>query len=67
MWVMKPQDVKPGDGTTVGISLKTADNTMGEVVVTAMDIKRNPRELGYSVQKVEGARNTGNTKRKFSE
>ena len=28
---------------------------MGEVVVTAMDIKRNPRELGYSVQKVGGA------------
>lgn len=48
-------EVKPGDGSTVGISLKTADNTMGEVVVTAMDIKRNPRELGYSVQKVSGA------------
>jgi TonB-linked SusC/RagA family outer membrane protein len=49
------EDIKPGDGATVGISLKTADNTMGEVVVTAMDIKRNPRELGYSVQKVSGA------------
>ncbi|MEO7923131.1 MAG: TonB-dependent receptor [Chitinophagaceae bacterium] len=46
-------DIKP-DGGTVGVSLKTADNTMGEVVVTAMDIKRNPRELGYSVQKVSG-------------
>jgi TonB-linked SusC/RagA family outer membrane protein len=46
-------DVKPGDGN-IGVSLKTADNTMGEVVVTAMDIKRNPRELGYSVQKVSG-------------
>ena len=44
-------DVKPGSGETVGISLKTADNMMGEVVVTAMDIKRNPRSLGYSVQK----------------
>lgn len=48
-------DVKPGSSETLGISLKTADNTMGEVVVTAMDIKRNPRELGYSVQKVGGA------------
>ena len=47
-------DVKP-EGSTVGISLKTADNMMGEVVVTAMDIKRNPRELGYSVQTVKGA------------
>lgn len=48
-------DVKPGTGATVGITLKTADNTMGEVVVTAMDIKRSPRSLGYSVQKVDGA------------
>ncbi len=48
-------EVKPGESATVGISMKTADNTMGEVVVTAMDIKRNPRELGYSVQKVSGA------------
>lgn len=46
-------DVKP-DGNTVGINLKTADNTMGEVVVTAMDIKRSPRSLGYSVQTVKG-------------
>ena len=48
------EEIKPGDGATVGISLKPADNMMGEVVVTAMDIKRNPRELGYSVQKVKG-------------
>lgn len=48
-------DIKPGDGATVGVSLKTADNTMGEVVVTAMDQKRNPRELGYAAQKVNGA------------
>jgi len=48
-------DIKPGDGATVGVSLKTADNTMGEVVVTAMDQKRNPRELGYAAQKVSGA------------
>ncbi len=48
-------EVKPGDGGTVGVSLKTADNMMGEVVVTAMDIRRNPRELSYSVQKVSGS------------
>jgi TonB-linked SusC/RagA family outer membrane protein len=47
-------EVKPGGGDMVGITLKTADNTMGEVVVTAMDIRRNPRELGYSVQTVKG-------------
>lgn len=48
-------EVKPGDSGTVGISLKAADNTMTEVVVTALDIKRTPRELGYSVAKVSGA------------
>jgi TonB-linked SusC/RagA family outer membrane protein len=47
-------EMKPGSGE-VGISLKTADRMMDEVVVTAMDIKRNPRELSYSVQKVSGA------------
>src|SRR5689334_18573236 len=49
-----PIDIKPGNDNTIGISLKPADNTIGEVVVTAMDIKRNPKELGYSIQKVGG-------------
>ncbi|NBX12195.1 MAG: SusC/RagA family TonB-linked outer membrane protein, partial [Chitinophagaceae bacterium] len=48
-------DLKVGSSDNVGVSLKTADNTLGEVVVTAMDIKRNPRELGYSVQKISGS------------
>jgi len=47
-------DFKPGDAAAVGITMKTADNTMGEVVVTAMDIKRAPRELGYSTQTLKG-------------
>ena len=51
----QPQDVKLGTGDTVGITLKVSDKTMGEVVVTAMDIKRSPRELGYSVQTVKGS------------
>ena len=50
----QPMDIKP-EGNLVAVSLKPSDNTIGEVVVTAMDIKRNPRELGYSVQKVGGA------------
>lgn len=50
----EPQEVKPGDGNTLGISLKATDGTLGEVIVTAMDIRRNPRELGYSVQRVGG-------------
>lgn len=48
------REVKPGEGNTLSLNLKATDGTLGEVVVTAMDIKRNPRELGYSVQKVSG-------------
>ena len=36
------------------VTLSTASGVLGEVVVTAMDIKRNKRELGYSVQSVGG-------------
>ncbi len=50
----EPQDIKPGTATSIAISMKPTEGSLGEVVVTAMDIKRNPRELGYSVQKVDG-------------
>lgn len=36
------------------ITLTASDAQLQEVVVTALDIKRNPRELGYSVQRVNG-------------
>lgn len=49
----EPRELKP-DGNTVSINMKATEGTLGEVVVTAMDIKRNSRELGYSVQKVDG-------------
>jgi TonB-linked SusC/RagA family outer membrane protein len=50
----EPKEIAPGAGNSVAISLKSTESTLGEVVVTAMDIRRNPRELGYSVQKVNG-------------
>jgi len=43
-----------GDGAVIPVRLKKTESQLGEVVVTAMDIKRNPRELGYSVQTVKG-------------
>lgn len=46
--------MKVGDNATLSLKLTPTDNSLGEVVVTAMDIKRNPRELGYSVQTVTG-------------
>jgi TonB-linked SusC/RagA family outer membrane protein len=42
-----------GSESTYSSLLEPAGD-MGEVVVTAMDIKRNPRELGYSVQTIGG-------------
>jgi hypothetical protein len=40
----------------VSVSLnRSASNQLADVVVVAMDLKRNARELGYSVQKVSGA------------
>jgi TonB-linked SusC/RagA family outer membrane protein len=46
--------LKVGDENTLALNLKVSETAMGEVVVTAMDIRRNPKELGYSVQKVSG-------------
>jgi TonB-linked SusC/RagA family outer membrane protein len=48
-----PVEVNP-TGNTVSVSMKSSGGEMTEVIVTAMDIKRNPRELGYSVQKLDG-------------
>ncbi|HQW84837.1 MAG TPA: SusC/RagA family TonB-linked outer membrane protein [Ferruginibacter sp.] len=47
------QQVTVKDAGAIIVKLKLVDKTMEEVVV-AMDIKRNPRELGYSVQSVKG-------------
>ena len=48
------KDIKVGSAPSINVKLGVSDNTMGEVVVTAMDIKRNPRSLGYSTQTVKG-------------
>jgi TonB-linked SusC/RagA family outer membrane protein len=50
----KPMEFKVSDNATPRITLSSTEEMLGEVVVTALDIKRNPRELGYSVQKVNG-------------
>ena len=50
----KDQQVTVGSASSYNIMLEEAGGDMGEVVVTAMDIKRSPRELGYSVQTVGG-------------
>jgi iron complex outermembrane recepter protein len=46
--------VKVGTSTSLNISLKKSDNSLQEVVVTSLGIKREARSLGYSVQQVSG-------------
>jgi iron complex outermembrane recepter protein len=44
-----------GGGSEVNITLTKSENSMSEVVVTALGIKREARSLGYSDQRVSGA------------
>jgi ferric enterobactin receptor len=46
------QDVTP-EGNTVTVLLKENSEQLGEVVVTAMGIKREKRALGYAVQDIK--------------
>ncbi|MEP7236314.1 MAG: SusC/RagA family TonB-linked outer membrane protein [Ferruginibacter sp.] len=48
------QQVTVKDAAAITVKLNAVDKTLEEVTV-AMDIKRNARELGYSVQTVKGA------------
>jgi TonB-linked SusC/RagA family outer membrane protein len=44
------------NGSSVYVRLQSTTGVLEEVsITTAMDIKRNPRELGYSVQTVKGS------------
>ncbi len=50
------QSIKVGNETNLVIELQEASIKLDDVeIVTAMDIKRNSRELGYSVQTVKGS------------
>lgn len=48
------QRVKVSANNTYLVKLQSSGSDLDEVVVTAMDIKRNPKSLGYSVQSVKG-------------
>lgn len=57
--------IRAGEPGTGSIQLKSSSGDLGEVVVTAMDIKRNSRELGYSVQRVGGDEIAGTQRENF--
>ncbi|ATL48026.1 SusC/RagA family protein [Chitinophaga caeni] len=46
------KEVVIGTSTTLSITLQTSQESLGEVVVTAMGIKKEKKALGYSVQEV---------------
>lgn len=48
------QEMTVGDNKTINIKLVSSQNQLGEVVVTAYDIKKNKRETPYQVVTVSG-------------
>lgn len=48
------KEVLVGNKTEINVQLVPSQQQLDEVVVVAMDIKRNSRELGYSTQNVTG-------------
>ncbi|MCZ2459336.1 MAG: SusC/RagA family TonB-linked outer membrane protein [Chitinophagales bacterium] len=46
-------EVRVGTGNNVSVSLKLSGTTIGEVVVTAMGIKKERKALGYSVTELK--------------
>jgi TonB-linked SusC/RagA family outer membrane protein len=49
---MKSQDFNVGTMTNVTITLKSSDESIDQVVVTAQNIKKSARSLGYSIASV---------------
>ncbi|HEX7905459.1 MAG TPA: SusC/RagA family TonB-linked outer membrane protein [Chitinophagaceae bacterium] len=48
------QEVQVGNKTVINVSLLSDSKEVGEVIVTALNIKRNPKSLGYSVVQLGG-------------
>lgn len=51
---MKTETVTVGTATTIDMAMEEALESLNEVVVTALGIKRQKKELGYAVQEVQG-------------
>ncbi len=55
------QEIPVGSSNTINVTMQEDTESLDEVVVTAFGIKRNPKELGYAVSKVESADITENS------
>lgn len=47
------QNVVVGTGNTLNVTMQLSETALGEVIVTAMGIKKEKKELGYSVQDIK--------------
>ena len=50
------QEVQVGNRTTVNVNLQPGSQDLEGVVVTALNIKKNPRSLGYSIAQLDGSK-----------
>ena len=50
----KPLQVTVGERDNLDVTLQSSDNSLSEVVVTALGIRRSEKSLGYSIQEVKG-------------
>ncbi len=53
---LTPVEIRVNNSNTVNTRLLLNSKDMGEVVVTALNIKKNPRSLGYSVVQLDGSK-----------
>ena len=51
---MQTREITVGAGDTYNVALSGSDESLSEVVVTALGIRRSERALGYSTQEVKG-------------
>ncbi|WP_315264182.1 TonB-dependent receptor plug domain-containing protein, partial [Tannerella forsythia] len=51
---MKVQKIAVNGRTTINVTLEEDSEVLGEVVVTALGIKRDKKALGYAIQEVKG-------------
>jgi TonB-linked SusC/RagA family outer membrane protein len=47
------QEITPGTSSTISVDMKPTVGSMGEVVVTALGIRKEKRALGYAVQDIK--------------
>ncbi len=51
---MRAQEIPVGNQTVINVAMQAANQTMQEVVITALGVARDKRSLGYATQTVKG-------------